>query len=345
MKIAIIGGSFDPIHLGHSAMARYVLKHHLAQEVWFMVSRKTPLKERSLSADSLRNQMVEAAISYDKRFKLCLLEQERSGYSYTVDTVKELKKRYPTHSFVWLIGNDQAKQLTKWKDIEELSKLIEFYVFPRNEETITCAYPCQRMNMSLIPVSSSEIRAGKSLWLVSKPVRALMAKHYLYVDEFARARMSERRYAHSQSVAKLCMELAESHQVSTLEAYCAGILHDVCKEWDKQRLYRYLNSLDPDCLKDAAAIWHGYAAAYYISQAFGIHNRNIQQAIYHHVKGSDKSKLCMIVYVSDKLDPARGYDSSATIALCKQDLYAGYQAVVRQQAEYLKKENQNSNES
>ncbi len=345
MKIAVIGGSFDPIHLGHIALARHVLKHHLAKEVWFMVSNITPLKKRGLSDNKLRNEMVHAAISYDKRFRLCLLEQQREGYSYTIATVKELKKRYPQHHFVWLIGNDQAMQLSKWKDIEELSKLIEFYVFPRNDETITCAYPHQKMNRKLINISSSEIREGHGLWLLPKSVKALMAKHYLYLDSFARARMSERRFAHSQSVAALCAELARCHHVSTEEAYCAGILHDVCKEWDKQRLKSYLSHLDPNCLTEAAAIWHGYAAAYYVSQAFGIHNKNIRRAIYHHVKGSDISKLSMIVYVSDKLDPSRGYDSSAAIALCRQNLKAGYRLVVKQQAEYLIKEKQKANGS
>lgn len=345
MRIAIIGGSFDPIHLGHTAMARYVLKHHLADEVWFTVTAKTPLKQRNLSDNEIRNQMVKAAIAYDKRFRICLLEQEREGYSYTVDTVKQLQQRYPMHSFVWLIGNDQAMQLSKWKGIEELSKLIEFYVFPRHKETIDCAYPHQKMDMELMPVSSSEIRSGKCLWLVTKAVKALMVKQHLYLESYAKARMSERRFVHSQSVASLCVTLAKCHDVNTADAYCAGILHDVCKEWDKQRLTRFLKPLDPDKLNEPAAIWHGYAGAYYVLKCLGIHNREIGKAIYHHVKGSDASKLCMIVYVSDKLDPSRGYDSSSTIALCKEDLYAGYRLVLNQQAEYLKKEKQIKHES
>lgn len=345
MKIAIIGGSFDPIHFGHTAMARYVLKHRLAEAVWFMVTAKTPLKDRSLTDNELRNDMVKAAIAYDKRFKICLMEQQRDGISYTLDTVRELKKRYPQHSFVWLIGNDQAMQLSKWRGIDELSKLIEFYVFPRHNETISCAYPHQLMKMELIDVSSSEIRSGQRLWLVSKGVKALMAKHYLYLDSFAAARMSERRFAHSKSVAKLCVTLAQCHGVDVLQAYCAGILHDVCKEWDKQRLNCYLQQLDPRTLQEHPTVWHGYAAAYYVSKSLGIHQRGIRAAIYHHVKGSDQSKLCMIVYVSDKLDPSRGYDSSETIALCKKDLAAGYRLALKQQAEYLMKEKQNKHES
>lgn len=338
MKIAIIGGSFDPIHGGHLAMARYVLHHHLAQAVWFMVTNQTPLKDRTLTDAALRIEMLQAAIQYDKRFHLCLLEQQRSGLSYTIDTVKKLRQQYPQHTFVWMIGNDQAQQLSAWKEIDLLSKWIEFYVFPRNEEQISCSYPHREMHMNLLNVSSSEIRQGQRLWLVPKAVRRIMAKEYLYLDSFVQARMSERRFAHSKSVAQLCAALAKCHQVSEKQAYCAGILHDVCKEWDKERLYRYLKPLDEKRLTEPAAIWHGYAAAYYVSKCFGIHDAEILQAIYHHVKGSNQSKLSMILYVSDKLDPTRGYDSQPTIAVCKQNLAAGYALVLQQQAAYLKKE-------
>lgn len=338
MRIAVIGGSFDPIHSGHLAMARHVLKHHLVDQVWFMVAYVPPLKNRKVSDFSVRAELVERAIRYDRRMKVCTLEAERQGTSYTIDTVDILKKRYPKDSFVWLIGNDQAAQLHAWKDMERLSKEITFYVFPRNGESVQCAYPYERMDMNLIDVSSSEIRCGHKLWYLPKAVKYKIATDYLYVDTFAQAQMSERRYQHSKSVAMLCVALAKVHHVSVQKAYCAGILHDICKEWGKDRLAVYLKSLDPERLSEAPAIWHGYAGAYYVAKAFGIHDRMITKAIYHHVKGSSDSRLTMIVYISDKLDPSRGYDSSATISLCKKNLQAGYEAVRCQQAEYLKKE-------
>lgn len=339
MRIAVIGGSFDPIHLGHIAMARYVLSQQLADEVWFMVTYVTPLKTRNLTDFDTRVHMVEKAVSHDRGMRVCTLEKERKGTSYTVDTVTELKQRYPQHSFVWLIGNDQAKQLSNWKDIERLSKEIEFYVFPRNEEAITCEYPYKAMHKNLMDISSSEIRSGKKWYFLPKSVKYVIQTNYLYVEEIAKAHMSERRFLHSQSVAKLCVELAQCHDIDLKKAYCAGILHDICKEWGKDRCAIYLRQLDPKTLEEAAPIWHGYVGAYYIKQAYGIQDKEIVQAIYHHVKGSMCSKLAMILYISDKLDPSRGYDSSETIALCKTDLIKGYQEVKKQQISYLKKEN------
>lgn len=338
MKIAILGGSFDPIHQGHIAMAHHVLRHHLASEVWFMVTGSTPLKKRKLTPFALRVKMVEAAIAHERHMRVCTLEGEREGTSYTVDTVRECKRRFPHHEFVWLIGNDQAQQLSRWKDIEEVSKAITFYVFPRDEETITCAYPHQTMTMKLWDISSTSIRSGHHLWLVPKAVRKIMAEQYLYVESFAQGHMSERRFQHSKSVAELCVTLAKAHGVDVQKAYVAGMLHDICKEWGRERMRCYLNALDPHCLAQAAPIWHGYAGAYYVRQAFGIHDRDIFKAIYYHVTGADHSKLAMIVYAADKLDPSRGYDSSQTIALCKRDLKAGYEQVKEQQLQYIKKE-------
>ena len=87
MKIAILGGSFDPIHLGHMAMAHHVLRHHLVQEVWFMVTQSTPLKDRPLTPFATRSEMIQAAIRHERHMRVCTLEGERAGKSYTVDTV------------------------------------------------------------------------------------------------------------------------------------------------------------------------------------------------------------------------------------------------------------------
>lgn len=338
MKIAILGGSFDPIHQGHIAMARHVLRHHLVQEVWFMVAQSTPLKDRQMTPFAQRVEMTRAALRHERHMRVCTLEGERSGKSYTVDTVRECKRRYPGHEFVWLIGNDQAQQLDRWKDIETVSKEIVFYVFPRKTEAITCAYPHQAMTMKLWDVSSTMIRHGHGLWLVPKAVRRMMAKQYLYVESYAQGHLQARRFQHCQSVAALCVKLAAAHDIDPQKAYVAGMLHDICKEWDRERLRRYLGALDPKRLDEAAPIWHGYAGAYYVAQALGIHDDAIFRAIYHHVTGADHMPLAMIVYAADKLDPSRGYDSSSTINLCLRDLDAGIQQVKEQQNKYIKKE-------
>lgn len=342
MRIAIIGGSFDPIHTGHLQMARHVLSHHYANEVWFMLSAKTPLKQRKLTAYEDRKRMLELAIAHEKHMRISTLESERKGISYTYDTVMECKKRYPHHAFTWIIGNDQAMQLHHWRNIQALSQELTFLVFPRAQEQVTCAYPHVVMNHPWLDVSSSEIRNACKLWLVPKAVRNYMNAHALYMESYAQANMSERRFKHSKSVADLCVHLAKCHGLDTRKAYTAGMLHDICKEWGKDRLQVYLSSLEPQVLSQPAAIWHGYAGAYVISKFLYLHDQEVRHAIYHHVKGESMHPLAMILYVSDKLDPSRGYDSSSTIHLCEQDLKAGFQLVKEQQRMYLNQKKEGS---
>lgn len=338
MKIAIIGGSFDPIHKGHLAMAKHVLKHHLVQEVWFMVAKDTPLKDRILTGYTQRCEMCERALQPYANMRICTLENELEGVSYTIHTVRELHKRYPQHDFIWLIGADQAAQLERWKDIDGLLALIEFYVFPRDCQRIECIYPHTPMSMPLIEVSSSEIRRGKKRSMLPTAVKRYMEERCLYLEEQVRFCMSEKRFSHSQGVAKLCIELAKAHGIDPHQAYLAGILHDVCKEWSIPQLEAYMKQFDPERIGEAKAIWHGYVASHFIGRAFGIYDKAVAHAIYHHVKGESTAPLAMILYVSDKLDPGRGYASEKEIALCRVDLMAGFQLVHEQQAAYLKKE-------
>lgn len=338
MKVAIIGGTFDPIHQGHVAMARHVLKQKLADCVWFMVASDTPLKQHSISSFETRANMVALAIQPYAHMKVCTMEHERDGQSYTIDTVRVLKQRYPMHEFVWLIGNDQAMQLSAWKDIDELIKEITFYVFPRQHETIICAYPYVAMNTPLMDVSSSEIRIGKKRRCLAKAVRYYINEQGLYLREFAKHELSERRFLHSERVAEVCVSLAKCHGVDVQKAYAAGMLHDVCKEWDKTRLTVWMKQMEAQHMEEAIAIWHGYLGKHALSHQLYYVDKEVCDAIYHHVLGDGKSKLSMILYLSDKIEPGRGYDTSAQLALAKQDLKAAVELILSQQKAYLTKE-------
>lgn len=88
MRIAIVGGSFDPIHNGHIQMANQSLQALQVDEVWFMPTSSTPLKDRELTLDQERLAMIDLVVQKDSRFKVCTLELERAGKSYTYDTLK-----------------------------------------------------------------------------------------------------------------------------------------------------------------------------------------------------------------------------------------------------------------
>lgn len=336
MKVAILGGSFDPIHAGHLQIAKHALRQLGVSEVWFLPSKDTPLKERKLSSFIDRCHMIRLAIAPYRRMKLCTLENERKGKSYTIDTIQVLKKRYPNVTFHLLIGDDQAKQFHFWKDANKLKEEVSVHVFSR-EKDIQLPEGLHRVYMPLISVSSTEIRQGKKLYYVSKRVHRYFGENALYLEEMLRQRMSEKRYVHSCSVAKLCQQLAKAHDADVKLAYLMGMAHDVCKQLPYAQAQIWMKYMEEEYLDEPAAIWHGYIGAYMSKHVLGIYNKQVCQAIYHHVKGDGHGIYDKILFVADKLDPLRGYPVDQQIALCMQDLHTGFMEVKKQQQAYLNK--------
>lgn len=337
MRIGLVGGSFDPIHHAHLAMGKWALRKDHCNEVWYIPSVQTPLKDRALTSFSIRAAMVKAAIAPYRHMKLCTIEEKLSAPSYTVRTLKELKKRYPQAEFIWYIGADQASQLERWKDIDECLTLATFKIFKRNGETIHCAYDLPILEMEEMPISSTEIRQG-AFHLCPQSVRAIIASQHLYLSEFVAHAMSEKRFQHSVSVAALSAHLAKVHGLDEEAAYTAGMLHDICKQMPYERAKAIMQVKFPQYLNEPAAIWHGYLGADYVKRKVQCRDKRILNAIYHHVKGDSKEPLAMIIYLADKLEPLRGYDSSKELALAEVNLKAAVKLVHAQQQEYLKKE-------
>ena len=337
MHIAILGGSFNPVHNGHLQIAKTALKKLPVQEVWFMPSKDTPLKETALASFEDRCELLDAAIKPYKHMKICKLEGKLEGISYTIHTVEELKKRYPQHSFCWLIGDDRARQFDAWKESKRLKKEVEFYVFSREGSSIL-PEGMKRVSMDLIPVSSTEIRQGKKLYEVPVSVRLKIAEKGLYFEETIRQYMNEKRYRHSLSVAQLCVALASAHNLNTEKAWKMGILHDICKQMPYEISKIWMRHHMPFHMNEAPAIWHGYIGADFVKRQLDVRDKDVISAIYHHVLGDGKSSYDKILFIADKLDPSRGYDSSEQIELCKMNLDLGFKRVKKEQQEYLRKE-------
>ena len=117
-----------------------------------------------------------------------------------------------------------------------------------------------------------------------------------------------------------------------------GLLHDIAKEMPKDQLERWMTRFFPSLCKEPAAIWHGYVGSLLAKRLYGIEEKSVLRAIFHHVKGDCEDPYAMILFCADKLERGRGYDSSEQIALCSQDLHAGFLRVKNEQQAYLKKE-------
>lgn len=131
---ALFGGTFNPPHIGHLRMLEALEKREEIDEIWLMPDRIPPHKVCDfLASDEDRINMCRLLISPLEKTKLCLAEFERTGKSYSYDTVTLLKKKYPERNFTFVCGGDMLISFDKWYKYEELLKSVPFTVFRRTE--------------------------------------------------------------------------------------------------------------------------------------------------------------------------------------------------------------------
>ena len=154
IKTGIFGGSFNPIHYGHIALAQEILRQTDLDEIWLMVSPQNPL------ADHLRYELAQKALEGVQGVEACNYEFHLPKPSYTWNTLQHLKKDYPDREFSLVIGGDNWERLSRWYHWKDILRNHNVVVYPRDGQRGT-------VEARLLPVSSTEIRervrAGKSI--------------------------------------------------------------------------------------------------------------------------------------------------------------------------------------
>ena len=189
MKIGLFFGSFNPIHVGHLIIAQGALNETDLDQVWMMVSPQNPHKEKkTLLNEYDRLRMVELAIGDNPRIMASNVEFTLPKPSYTIDTLRHLKKHYPNTQFALIMGEDNLTNFHKWKDFEHILADYTIYCHPRNtdENSFRDRYPQVNMfNLNLLDISATKIRemvkAKKEIrYLVPDSVNQYIQKHGLY---------------------------------------------------------------------------------------------------------------------------------------------------------------------
>lgn len=341
-NIAIYGGAFDPIHNGHIAIIHELKNNKEMDEVWIMPTRVSRWKNDA-APSSLRLKCINKVIEGLDNVYLRTDEIESpKEVIYTIDTIKELHQMYHDVNFYFVIGFDQLAKLDKWKNIEELAKLVNFLVVGRpnnlfHQENFI-KYNCRLLNFEGPDISSTKFKETLDLSLVPTSIHTLLWEEPYYYELKLKKLMSEKRFLHSKSVMELAKKIALANNLELGVSIVASLLHDCAKEASREEEEEIMNKYFKKYLDAPQVIKHQFTGSILVERLFGIRDSRVKQAILYHTTGyKEMSWLDKLVYVCDKLDPLRGYDSSYMINECLKNLDEGFIVVLKENIKYLGK--------
>lgn len=132
MHIGLFFGSFNPVHIGHLALANYMISFTDMEQVWLVISPHNPLKNKSgLLNQNDRLHLVNLALDFHPKIKASHIEFNLPQPSYTINTLAHLKEKFPKNKFSLIMGQDNLATFDKWKNYEEILKHHHIYVYPR----------------------------------------------------------------------------------------------------------------------------------------------------------------------------------------------------------------------
>ena len=337
-SIAIMGGTFDPIHNGHLAVAEAVLTQFKPQRVLFIPSGSPPHKP-PITKGIHRYNMILQSICQHPGMDVTKLEIDRPGYSYTVDTIKEIKSLCPAGSKIYfIIGQDALEKILTWKSPDILLTLCEFITVPRPGCDPKKLQPlCKNLRKNygavihlldghMLEISSTYIRNSmkksvstympreaeyyaRTNGLYGAITPNLSEEHFEWAKSCLQQRLSPKRFIHSLGVVIEAERLAKHYGADVSKARWAGLLHDCTKEYsaDKKRALCEQWGIQTDPIVAAHIdLAHGLLGAESAKRDFFISDTDILQAIRFHILGhKDITLLDKIILLSDFIEPYR----------------------------------------
>lgn len=348
MRIGILGGSFDPVHSQHIAMAHAALNQASLDQIWFVPVFLPVHKTHKLLPYGYRRRMLEASLAAYDNFCICDVEKELLGLSYSVRTIEHLKEKHPGHDFFLIIGGDSLAQIASWKAPDRIAEMIEFLVVARPGFS-TCS-PIDGLKLNWIKaelsdVSSSAIRnklrtGDFSVKGLSEEALFIILSHSLYqhlLNAHAVAinqvmqqldMLAPDLRLHMISVARLALSYALEAEYEPQAAVLAGLSHDLFRASEAEVIMRYatksgfeLNELE----LNLPMLAHGAAAAGFLhTECHNVIKDVIDAVRWHTFPRSDSKPLTRILVMADLLEPNRmvpGYDTIREAALTPLERY------------------------
>lgn len=319
MKIGVFGGTFNPPHNTHVRMAQESAKQLLLDKL-FVVPCGDPPHKRCDVDKQTRLALCHAA--FDGIAQVDDYEINKSGKSYTVETLRHYKQLYPDAELYLVIGGDSLRSFDEWYQPKEIASLCTLAVADRNKQTsvATARKVIKRFGAKIAflrfqptKLSSTEIRLRYQFGLdnddaVPKAVDEMVSKRGLYSEyrpmaDKLRSMLQIQRFQHTFYVVKRGLELCNDDERD--KTFVACLLHDCAKYIPKSQYERY-GFVQTQDMPDSVV--HSFLGAEVARRDFGVTDREILDAIAYHTTGRPAmSRLEKIVYVADKTEDSRPY--------------------------------------
>jgi nicotinate-nucleotide adenylyltransferase len=364
MKLAILGGSFNPVHIGHIALADAVLSNLDYDRIIFIPAFVSPFKQGAEGGSPQdRLDMLLASIVGNPHFTIDDSEIRRKGVSYTIDTLDDITRRYcPEGKLGLILGDDLIADFSKWRRSSEIIEKADIIVARRIFSNVTPPFPCKVLDNAVLSVSSEMIRnriSRNENWqhLVPNSARSVIEERGLYggakrnleiirMEETVRGLVSPSRFIHSRNTALLSFDLCFRYSFDPEKGYLAGVIHDICKSFPVEELIE-LSQKDGEEIseieKKKPSLLHARAGAVLLKETFGIKDDDVLEAVRYHTTGNAKmGTLAKIVYIADKIEVNRPEVKPEIRGLCQRaastntDLNYLFSLIVNETVNYLR---------
>ena len=354
MRVGIFGGSFDPIHCEHIALAKQAVADLSLDRLWIMPAAKPPHKPwRVLTSDEDRLAMCRLAFADEPKITVSDYEIQSGGTSYTYLTVRHFKQLCPEAELFFLMGTDMLRDFPRWKNPEDILKNAEIAVCARAEEAAWAekeqaeflsrfGKKFQVLSYEGKDVSSTQIRvlaaAGADVTpFVGEVIAEYVQRKGLYsVVGAKQALQLEKpgRRAHSIRVALLALKHAARWRLNEAQVVQACLLHDCAKSLRADNPLLQGFTPPEDC---PLAVMHQYAGEYVARTHFGVTDEAVLSAIACHTSGKPKmTDLEKLVFLADLLEEERCYPGVERLRdLFEKDLDECLTAALEDTVEYL----------
>lgn len=354
MKIAIFGGSFNPVHNEHIKVVKGAIKELNLDKLIVMPTYISPHKQNAevISCEHRLN-MLKLAFQNEEKVEVSNYEIEKGGVSYTYQTIEHFKNLYKGAKIYFMLGSDMLENFPTWKNPEIIVKNATLLLAERRNGAFdddaliskiykTFGAKVEKLEVYGETISSTKIRVYDKLalsldGLVPSSVNDYIKTNSVYKTdkyyEYIKNALPEKRRVHTAGVITLSIDLAKKLGVDVKKAELSALLHDVAKYKD---INEYKDCPLPNDLP--SDIVHQFLGEYIARNELGVKDQDVLSAIKYHTTGRfQMTTLEKVIYVADLIEPSRSFSGVDNLRReIKKDFNKGFKICLEEIVEFLK---------